>query len=97
MVYNLTNYTAANDFLGMSVAANDLVGGWMFPFLLALMFCVVFLSLKNYPTIDALLTASFVCFFLSVPLWVLGLITGATILIIFVALLFAVVVKVAVD
>lgn len=97
MVYNLTNFTSANNVLTMGVAANDLVGGWLFVFVAVFVFAISFLAMINYGSRDALLAASFVTFLLNASLWASGLISMGAMTVTFVLLLVALGAKILID
>lgn len=90
--YNLTNLTAANNLLEVSVATNDLVGGLLFPFISFLVLIVAFVTLKQYNNDQALLAASFISTLLAGMLFIVGLVSEGVLLIHFVLLIVAVLV-----
>lgn len=86
-MYNLTNYTAANGFLDVSIASNSLVSGYLFVFVIALIFVITFVALKNNATDKAFLTASLVTFVLTAALWGAGIVGETALVVTFVLLL----------
>ena len=82
--YNLTNLSNSDNLLQSAVAVNDVVGGLLFPLILALVFIVSFTTMKNFATKDALLSSSLLTLILAFPLWIAGLITEAVLLAYFV-------------
>lgn len=86
-MYNLTNFTDANGFLGVSTASNSLVSGYLFVFVIALIFVITFVALKNNATDKAFLTASFVTFILTAALWGAEIVGDRALIITFVLLL----------
>lgn len=88
-MYNLTNFTNSNGFLESSIAANQLVGGWLFVLVIVLIYIVSFIGLKRYETKYSLLTAGFITFVLTVSLWGTGVVGDRSLVITFVLLLFS--------
>lgn len=86
-MYNLSNFTEANGFLDVSTASNALVSGWLFVFVIALIFVITFIALKNNATDKAFLTASFVTFILTAALWGAGVVGDRALVVTFVLLL----------
>lgn len=97
MTYNLTNFTAANNFLDMAVASNYLVDGWLATLVLVMIFGISFLALKNYAMGQALLTSSFVTFLLAASMWGVGFMGERGVVISFVLLLFAIGINAIID
>ena len=87
MTYNLTNFTNSNDFLASSIAANELVGGWLFPLVICMVFLISFIALKKYETKYALLTSSFITLMLTVTLWATEVVGENTLVVVFVLFL----------
>lgn len=84
MTYNLTNFTNSNDFLASSIAADQLVGGWLFPLVIAMIFLITFIALKKYETKYAFLTSTFVTLLLTVTLWATEVVSEGTLVVVFV-------------
>lgn len=78
MTYNLTNFTQANGFLDVSIASNQLVGGWLFILVLLMVYVISFIALKRWETPKAGLTAGFILFVLCTSLWAVGLVADGT-------------------
>ena len=93
MAYNLTNFTAANNFLDLTVASNNLVDGWLAVMVVVLIFGISFLSMKSYQMSHALLSSAFVTFILTASLWGVGVASERAVVITFVLLLTAIVVE----
>ena len=87
MTYNLTNLTASNNLLDYSIAVNNIVGTMLFSFSLVLIWIIVFAQLKNYESIDAAVTASFIVFVLAAILFSVGLVVSSIAVTCFVVLL----------
>lgn len=93
MTYNLTNFTSSNDFLGASIAADQLVGGWLFILVIALVYLITFIGLKRYETKYALLTSSFVTLLLTATLWAVGVVGEGSLVFTFVVFLFSLIIS----
>lgn len=96
-MYNLTNFTSSNDFLSMTFAADQLVGGWLLAMVLLLVFAISFIAMKNYETKHALVASSVISFVLAASLWGSGLISDRPLVIVFVIMLASLVVAVISD
>lgn len=89
MTYNLTNFTASNNFLDMAVASNALVDGWLFTLVVVLMYAVLFVGFKTYQTKHALAGTGLLMFVFVVVMWGSGLVGDRSLLFSFVVLLFS--------
>lgn len=68
---------SANDTIGFFELArytNDVAGGLVFPFILLIIWVIVFIATKQFNTSKAFTYASFMCSILAVPLAILELI-----------------------
>lgn len=83
MTYNLSNFTDANSFTGVSIAANQLVGGWLFVFVIGLIYLISFIALKRYETKYALITSGFIALVLTVSLWGVGVVSENVLVVVF--------------
>lgn len=90
MVYNLTNFSEANNVLDLAVATNELTGGYYMLIILSLVWIISFITLKNYDTKSAFVTSSFVTFVLGGVLFVAGLVSETVIVVFFVLFLLSV-------
>lgn len=91
MVYNLTNFTSANNIVELGVASNTLVDGWLFIILSALIFVIVFTATKaNNSGRESFAVACFISFLLNGMLWGAGLVSETVIVVWFVLLLISI-------
>lgn len=97
MTYNLSNYTSANNFLDLTVAANQLVDGWLATLIILMIVGITFVAMKNFETKHALLTSSFISFVLTGSLWGAGVASERALVIAFVFLLFSLIFSVISD
>lgn len=72
MTYNLTNLTAANNFLEYSIAVNDLAGGFLFGIFIIVAGMVVYSRIDGTEG-QRMIAASFFCWIASVVLNVVGI------------------------
>jgi hypothetical protein len=73
--YNMTNVTDANNLLDIVTATSGLVDDMLGVFILVLVWVVTFISLKNYYTSAAIVTAGFLTMISSIMLFIIGLIS----------------------
>lgn len=93
--YNLTNATATvNNVADITQQANHLVGDVMGIFIIIVLFCILFLSMKNFSTKTAWLAASFISAVLSLFLRILELIGDKVFWIVMIILLISLVASV---
>lgn len=97
MTYNLSNFTGANDFLSMTIASDQLVGGYLMVLILLLVFAISFIAMKNYELKHALVTSSVITFVLAVSLWGAGVVGERALVIVVVVMLASLLLAVIAD
>lgn len=87
MSYNLTNITGAVTVFDYAVGVNNLTSGYFFVIVVVMIGLISFISMKNYDSSVAFMSASFITFILTAFLWTLGLVNEAWLLGVFVLFL----------
>ena len=95
-VYNLTNFTNADTVVDLAVASNNIVDGWLFVLISALVFIIVFTVSGSYNAKERFGASAFITFILNSMLWAAGLVSAQVVLICFVLVL-AGIVALAID
>lgn len=76
MAYNLTNLTAAPNMLDMTIALNQMAGGWIGAGILIALYLVIFIGVKGqYTAKPALLYAGFTSSVVGLMLWRSGIVS----------------------
>jgi len=86
MTYNLTNLTAANNFLEYSIAVNDLAGGFLFAIFIVIISLVVYSRIEGSES-QRMIAASFFGWVLSAVLNAVGILSGFYVLLFLILLL----------
>lgn len=96
MVYNLSNYTSADNLLELAVAADGLAGNRLFTVFLALILIITFVAMNRFPAGKAFISSTFITFLLAAVLWVSDLVSETTIIVFFILFVGSIAVQVVV-
>jgi hypothetical protein len=81
MVYNLANASNMSNIADLFKVSSQLSDGLFGPMILVVLFVVVFVQLKNYPTKPALAAAAFITAIAGILLLLMGIVTWPVLLI----------------
>ena len=93
MTINMTGLENATNVLGLIEYVNINASGMFITLILVALFFILFMNLRKYGTLDALIGGSFPCFILSILFKSLGLINFAFVIMFFIITAFGAIFK----